>query len=377
MRRPCQNVLFSGLLIGTVGVTGCGSMPRGSQQPALYAQPTAPAQDRTDPSRQFDMRAIEEPPTNAEVQRLIAQLNAAELERDKLKQQLSDQFMESVRLRQKEIASGQDGGTQPAAAQADAALNPGQANVATSKTPADLASASRQALFDALVRKIAQGQDPARSKALMAAAISVAGENKALNPELLEALDPRAREQVARFQQMLEVAFDELAGNPDKVLTRREMMVKLDEVFGEQPLEIGALELCRAVESFGVYEPFAATRFLAGQRNRVLVYVEVENFHHQPTEDGKYEVKLEMQVELYDARGEMTVWRSGTHELPDVSRNRRRDFFVVYPVDLPARLSVGTYRLKVRVADKHTSSICEKTLHNIEIVADQKMVGGQ
>jgi hypothetical protein len=155
------------------------------------------------------------------------------------------------------------------------------------------------------------------------------------------------------------------------------MISKIDEVFGAQPLQIEALKLCRRVDSYGVYEPFATTRFLAGQKNRVLVYVELENFKHEPLEDGRYEVRLEQSVELYDATGETTVWRQGPVQLVDVSRNKRRDFFIVYPVDLPARLTAGGYRLKVRIADKHTGSLCEQTLHDIKIVADRALVQGR
>ena len=64
-------------------------------------------------------------------------------------------------------------------------------------------------------------------------------------------------------------------------------------------------------------------------------------------------------------------------QLVDVSRNKRRDFFIVYPIDQPARLPAGGYRLKVRIADKHTGSLCEQTLHDIKIVADRALVQGQ
>ena len=231
--------------------------------------------------------------------------------------------------------------------------------------------------MQALINKIVEGQDPARTKALMVAAIGVADQREKLDHDLLDQLDPRSREQVARFHQMVAVAFDELAGDTKRTLTRREMIEQIDKVFGAQPLQIQALELCRRVDSYGVYEPFVSNRFLAGRKNRVLVYVELENFHHEPAEDGRFKVTLEQQVELYDAAGETTVWRQGPVTLEDVSRNKRRDFFIVHPIDLPADLTAGGYRLKVRVADKHTGSICEQTMHDIKIVADRAMVGGE
>lgn len=373
MRRPSlTRILLCITLTGLVVLAGCKSSPKAQGSGALHTAPDQPEAQARDMRR--DM------PTAAQMQELLGRLQSLETDNAHLKKRLSDQYMQAVaekqaRLeaekKQRPVPNTTAPATQPLA-------NTGQSPVATTTATAnnDPAALSRDQLLDALVKKIVNGKDPDRVKALMAAAISLASDHKQMDPRLLDQLDPKAREQVARFHQMVAVAYDELAGDAKATLTRRDMIKKIDEVFGAQPLQIQAFELCRRVDSYGVYEPFATTRFLAGRKNRVLVYVELENFKHEPLDDGRYEVRLEQSVELYDATGETTVWRQGPVQLVDVSRNQRRDFFIVYPIDLPARLPAGGYRLKVRIADKHTGSLCEQTMHDIRIVADEALVGG-
>ena len=375
MDRPLRTVLGCACLASALAAAGCGG---GARQPALYDQPQPPPTFQTPAERNAQAQAAQAPPP-AEMQRLLARLDSLEFDNKQLKQQLSDQYMQAVRERQAQRAAHANGGAAGAGAthpDNDIPAN-GPPNVAGANAGRGIDDLDRAELMQALINKIVEGQDPARTKALMVAAIGVADQREKLDHDLLDQLDPRSREQVARFHQMVAVAFDELAGDTKRTLTRREMIEQIDKVFGAQPLQIQALELCRRVDSYGVYEPFVSNRFLAGRKNRVLVYVELENFHHEPAEDGRFKVTLEQQVELYDAAGETPVWRQGPVTLEDVSRNKRRDFFIVHPIDLPADLTAGGYRLKVRVADKHTGSICEQTMHDIKIVADRAMVGGE
>jgi hypothetical protein len=377
MQRPSTiQTLLSVCLVAMIALAGCETTPKASDP--LLSAPQPPEQD--------DRQAREAGPTAAQMNELIGRLQTLERDNARLEKKVSDQYMEAVALRAAQIEAERtqpnlDRATADAAAPASAshgnaavANQGGGSTNAAAAVPMDPALLSQAALLDALIEKIAEGKDSDRVKALIAAGLSVATDHKQMDPRLLDALDPRTREQVARFHQMLAVAFDELASDQRATLTRGDMLAKIDGVFGAQPLQIETLRLCRRVDSFGVYEPFATTRFLAGRKNRVLVYVELDNFKHQPLDDGRYEVRLEQSVELFDATGETTVWRQGPVQLVDVSRNKRRDFFIVYPIDLPARLPAGGYRLKVRIADKHTGSLCEQTIHDIKIVADQKLV---
>ena len=368
MRRPRLNrILLGTCLAAAITLIGCESTPKAENDP-LHKAPGQP-----------EPRQARDPgPSSAQMQELLGRLQTLEIDNTHLKKRLSDQYMEAVALRKAQLEAQQN---TPRPKPADPATQPvakaNQAQATEAHRPANPSKLTQADLLDALLEKIAQSKDPARVKAMAAAALSLASDHKQMDPQLLDALDPKSREQVARFHQMIAVAFDELAGDKSATLSRKEMIGKIDEVFGAQPLQIEALELCRRVDSYGVYEPFATTRFLAGQKNRVLVYVELENFMHEPLDDGRFEVRLEQSVELYDATGETTVWRQGPVQLVDVSRNERRDFFIVYPIDLPARLPAGGYRLKVRIADKHTGSICEQTMHDIQVVADRSLVNGK
>lgn len=369
MRRPSLTRLFLCICLTTLVVlVGCSSTPKAQGSDPLYS---APKQPNPQPRQ-----ARDDGPTAAQMQELLGRLQTLELDNAQLKKKLSDQYMDAVAQRAAQIEADKAKPTRPAP-QPQPQANANQPRATDTTAAAVPAQMSRSELLDALLKKIDQSRDPDRVKALTAAALSIATSHKQMDPQLLDALDPKAREQVARFHQMIAVAYDELASNKKAQLTRRDMIRKIDEVFGAQPLQIEQFQLCRRVDSYGVYQPFATTRFLAGKKNRVLVYVELENFKHEPLEDGRYEVRLEQSVELYDATGETTVWRQGPVQLVDVSRNKRRDFFIVYPIDLPARLPAGGYRLKVRIADKHTGSICEQTMHDIKIVADQSLVNGR
>ncbi|MEM9347642.1 MAG: hypothetical protein AAGB26_13605 [Planctomycetota bacterium] len=376
MRRPSiARIVFCSASALLVVLVGCKSAQQVQGSKPLHAAPDQPDTETRQPLR--------ETATSAQMQELLTRMQVLEEDNYRLQKQLSDQYMAAV-ARRKAEAGAQRYNSQPATGSAlttgpaaQPTTNAGQARKAEPAAAVSPEKFTRGELLDTLIDKIDAGKDPDRVKALMAAAVSVASDHKQMDPKLLDALDPRAREQVARFHQMLAVTFDELASSTKAALTRRDMIRKIDEVFGAQPLKIEQYQLCRRVDSYGVYEPFGSTRFLAGRKNRVLVYVELENFKHEPLEEGGYEVRLEQSVELYDATGETTVWRQGPVQLIDVSRNKRRDFFIVYPIDLPARLPAGGYRLKVRIQDQHTGSICEQTMHDIQIVADQALVGGR
>ncbi len=149
---------------------------------------------------------------------------------------------------------------------------------------------------------------------------------------------------------------------------------------GPQPLKISTVQLCRRVKGFGVYDTFDhGSRFMAGRNQRMIVYLELENFHSAKTADAQgdlYRVQLEQEVRLYSEADGFEVWRQDPVKIVDESRNVRRDFFVVQMIELPGRLGVGRFRLKVRVTDSQGKSIDEVSIP-IEIVADQTLVQGK
>lgn len=133
-------------------------------------------------------------------------------------------------------------------------------------------------------------------------------------------------------------------------------------------LSLGNVALCRRVDSYGRYTTYSASSFLARQRIPMIVYTEVENYAQAreaelPPGDGRpiglvrpgaperWALELSQEIHLYAADGSLQWFvKEQTHR--DVSQSKRRDFFLVQRIDLPAELSVGRYTLKVIVRDK-------------------------
>lgn len=174
---------------------------------------------------------------------------------------------------------------------------------------------------------------------------------------------------------------------------------------GDQPAALKALEeqaaalrtegftitralLARRVTGFGQFTPFASGTFLVGRAQPVLVYVEVDKFGHRELsgevpetgaittgEPGelRWAVELSQELQLYHDADGVLVWRSPEQSTRDLSARQRRDHYLVQRVELPARLTVGGYRLKVIVRDRVSESTAEAVIP-IEIVADAGLV---
>jgi hypothetical protein len=122
--------------------------------------------------------------------------------------------------------------------------------------------------------------------------------------------------------------------------------------------ELGSLSLrnlsfCKAVYGYGAIEPYDDDRFAA--MAEIGLYVEVENYHSESTEDG-FRTLLGSSYEIIDEAGD----RVGGGEFPDVEdccRTRRRDFHIQYGLTLPASISPGSYRLQLVVKDRQSDKI--------------------
>jgi hypothetical protein len=112
-------------------------------------------------------------------------------------------------------------------------------------------------------------------------------------------------------------------------------------------LALKSLEFCTQIESYGQIKPFAGNRFAAGQQ--IILYCEVENFAAIETQ-GQFQTQLRGNYDIYDAQGTKLV----SQLLPvdqQRSRNRLRDYFVAYQMNLPKGLTSGTYRLQLTIED--------------------------
>lgn len=367
MNRPLRAILTTATLLVALALPGCGSSPtstgqspdaqRNSAQPSTVADTPRPALD-------------------PQLQAALDRLDLLERDNRRLQDQLRRQELDEIELRRAQLAAQEQAQRVQAAAGTprDSASGDENPEADQNKIPT-LATATRQQLLDALHQSVVASDDSARVKALNAAALSLLASGHNLDRQLLAELDPRSREQVARFHQMIAVTYDQVLADPDARLDLSAMIDRVSEVIGEQPLSIKKVELCRRVDGYGIYEAFEGHRFPAGQLNRTLVYIEIEDFLHQPTIDNEYEVKVSVELELYDRRGEVLLWRQQPETITDVSRNQRRDFFLIQPVNLPASLGAGEYRLKVRVKDQHSGSLAESTITDLQLLADESLVG--
>jgi hypothetical protein len=231
---------------------------------------------------------------------------------------------------------------------------------------------SRQELTRQLLAQLRSGGDPAMSKALSAATLSLLLEQKQLDTEDLAGLDATGRETVQRYQQLLLLLDEQLrAGKP---LTDREAIDRLlDGLVTSPPLTIRALKLCKRVTSYGVYEEFADTSILAGREFSAVLYVELDHFKLTKLDSGKHQARVSQEVELLSDADGLVVWKQPKVQIVDESVNRRRDFFLVQMIRLPARLTVGKYRLRARVTDEATGSVGEQSIP-LKVVADTRLI---
>lgn len=244
-----------------------------------------------------------------------------------------------------------------------------QASSIVTTTPPD-----RDELLNQLRRLIAEGQSPEVEKAVFLAALALVDHRDASDSLPLAALDTTQRDRVAGFQRLVTRLAASASSDSDQGFDG-----VLDEIHAayaqQQPVQLARLELCQSVSGYGVYEPLEDGTLLAGREHPVVVYVEVDRFRATRIADDRHEVRLSQHIQLYNETGTLVVWEQPEATIVDRSRNRRRDFFLVQLVRLPARLGVGRYTLKVRVKDLADDSV-DEAARPIQIVADQALASG-
>jgi hypothetical protein len=136
------------------------------------------------------------------------------------------------------------------------------------------------------------------------------------------------------------------------------------------PLQLGKVCFCRAIESFGQYQPLESDySFQAGcdgrPGERVQVYAEVRNFASR-LRNGQHETMLSSSLDVYDR----TISHDRTSGSPAASRGKcrpvvtmnlgtctdrsqtpRQDYFLNFRFHVPTRLPPGRYTLQVTVRD--------------------------
>jgi len=123
-------------------------------------------------------------------------------------------------------------------------------------------------------------------------------------------------------------------------------------------LVVSRLAFCSKIDSYGCYHEFNNDEFVPGQE--VLLYAEVENFASVSTEKG-FHTSLRSSYEIFNNLGQ----RVDDHDFTNTEeycRNRRRDFFIGYHLNLPAHVLPGKYTLTLTVEDLQSRKVGQSSL---------------
>jgi hypothetical protein len=127
---------------------------------------------------------------------------------------------------------------------------------------------------------------------------------------------------------------------------------ELRRLLGQQSgVTIPRLALVTKVTSFGDYEAINPLRFKQGSEIHAYAYTEISNFRSEPVDGDRLRTLIGEQVQVFDASGKV-VWERNESKIEDIVRTPRRDFFIPFPLRLPANLPAGDYVLKVSVEDR-------------------------
>lgn len=187
----------------------------------------------------------------------------------------------------------------------------------------------------------------------------------------LSHLAPEDRELLSALMDALTNFRNQLRQNSNMIFSQKiAPLVDLsDRLRSQAELTVPTFVVCTDALYFGKYTKLDPARFVAGKAHKIRIYYEVENFSSQFNDATKeYETKLDEQLVLYTESSGLPVWSSVKQQMPDMSRRRRRDYFVAEEINIPRTLTIGRYLLKVTVEDQQARRIAENTVP-IEIVA--------
>lgn len=138
-----------------------------------------------------------------------------------------------------------------------------------------------------------------------------------------------------------------------------------DTVNAQKSVTISQAWLCRGVSGYGSFTPFEKYEFRRGELPNILIYTELENYKSERQADGQYVVKLVQELSLFKERRfgkDEPVWTEQPVQIADLSRNARRDFFLVQYLRLPEKIEAGDYVLQIKVSDMATGGSDTKTI---------------
>ncbi|MFH1550223.1 MAG: hypothetical protein ABIH04_06670 [Planctomycetota bacterium] len=146
--------------------------------------------------------------------------------------------------------------------------------------------------------------------------------------------------------EFLTAYLDYKLGNSAESLEGVEALVR--KMREEMPLQISTVKLCRKVQSYAKYEPFAQLVFEPGEK--ALIYCEPAYFRCDKKEKG-YLVSLNVHYRVEDSSGK-TVWKK-EYPVDHVTEKSLYDLFLVEFLAVPD-VPDGNYTLKVELQDKQS-----------------------
>lgn len=378
-RLPLALAVAAGLAIGAFSLSGCDEMNRSradmgneADSPTMRQAPRQTggrsATSREQQRRQYDQEA-------AELQAGLEEMNtrtaggsrhAAEPEvtLDPVPREVLPASRRSAARAEQQYPQNVDTSpipVRPARPEPLPALTSRTPDASANLTPEQRRADAVAELASQLKPDISGAKDPMRTALpIMGLELISPGSGVQYLDAIKRAVSPDQRRSLeSTFALMKSLANDPnlTGGNPaDTALALR---AEADRLAGAVPavddtLSLGEVALCQRVDGFGRFTPLASNAFFAGRPAAMILYTEIENFSQVPAQDaagGKWSVELGQTVRLYYDADDSEQMVLPETVVRDVSRSKRRDFFLVQRIDLPRTLTVGNYKLKVTVRD--------------------------
>lgn len=212
-----------------------------------------------------------------------------------------------------------------------------------------------------LAMQAADSNSPLREY-LVAASLLMLDNQRRTDPATLHDLTDREREVLRTYQDFFVRVGESLrtGGGVDAIV--KETKEVATSLASEGQLRVPEFRLCSRITNFGLFDEISTYKFPAMRPTPLLTYVEIEGFKSVPGGDGKYITRVRHELELFsESDGELVYsWPAAPAE--DVCGKVRRDFFLPRQIQLPSNLTVGRYRLKVRVVDEQSQQQAESVV---------------